>query len=36
MDSREFDYKTESQHLQRFKATETSYEGYSEPIYYFC
>ena len=35
IDSQEFDYKTETQYLQRFKAIETSYEGYSEPIYYF-
>ena len=33
MDSQEFDYKTETQYFQRFKAIESSYEGYSEPIY---
>ena len=36
MDSQEFDYKIETQHLQSFKATETSYKMYSDHIYYFC
>ena len=35
MDSQEFDYKTETQYLQRFWAIETSYEAYIETIYYF-
>ena len=35
MDSQEFDFKTGTHYLQRFKATETSYEEYSEPIYFF-
>ena len=35
MDSQEFDCKTETQYLQRFKAIETSCEAYSELIYDF-
>lgn len=35
MGSQEFDYKTEIQCLHRFKAIETSYEGYTKSIYYY-